>query len=99
MPVLISHSNGHGTRLQILARILKHIPTHEPGQLALPGDPFQALKARLKFDELASYDEVWRPTPEAMEFIKVNVNLPKGRARTRTIWDEDEDCAFASCLK
>ncbi|KAL5519637.1 hypothetical protein ACEPAH_1320 [Sanghuangporus vaninii] len=76
---------------ETLAKILKPIPTHGPGEIALPIDPFQTLKARFEFDSLQPYDEVWNPSPNALGFLKEMYMVPKGRPKTRKVWEEDNE--------
>ncbi|KAL5536135.1 hypothetical protein ACEPAF_4240 [Sanghuangporus sanghuang] len=76
---------------EALAKILKPIPTHGPGEIALPIDPFQTLKARFEFDSLQPYDEVWNPSPNALGFLKAMYMVPKGRPKTQKVWEEDDE--------
>ncbi|EJC98598.1 uncharacterized protein FOMMEDRAFT_31644 [Fomitiporia mediterranea MF3/22] len=75
-------------------KILKPIPTHEPGQLVLPTDPFDDLKKKFKFDNLTAYDEVLEPNPETMQLLKRIYSAPKGRPRTQTVWEEEDDFEY-----
>ncbi|KAL5533562.1 hypothetical protein ACEPAG_22 [Sanghuangporus baumii] len=75
---------------EALAKILKPIPTHGPGEIALPVDPLQTLMAGFEFDSLQPYDEVWNPSPNALGFLKEMYMVPKGKPKTQIVWEEDE---------
>ncbi|KAL5494588.1 hypothetical protein ACEPAI_49 [Sanghuangporus weigelae] len=88
----ISHVDySDGLASEALAKILKPIPTHGPGEIALPIDPFQTLKARFEFDSLQPYDEVWNPSPNALGFLKEMYMVPKGKPKTQKVWEENDE--------
>jgi hypothetical protein len=76
---------------------LNPIPTHEPGKLVLPGDPWEALKVRWELDSLESYKKAFEPYRNSVEILKKILALPKARSRTDTVWEEDiGEAAFIS---
>ncbi|KAL5476474.1 hypothetical protein ACEPAI_3331 [Sanghuangporus weigelae] len=85
----VEYSDGLAS--EALAKILKPISTHGPGEIAFPVDPFQTLKARFEFDSLQPYDEVWNPSSDALGFLKEMYMVPKGKPKTQIVWEEDDE--------
>ncbi|KAH8111909.1 hypothetical protein DFH11DRAFT_1546203 [Phellopilus nigrolimitatus] len=82
---------------QQLTKMLKQIPTHEPGHLALPVDPLETLKTRLKLGSLPAYDEALELDADVMEYIKKSLVF-KGKVRTQRLWEEEDEVDYSSRL-
>ena len=74
--------------------MLKPVPVTDPTTLALPMDPFDALKARWRIGEIETWDETWYTPIEAVHLIRelfVGGTKGKGILRTKRIWDTEHD--------
>lgn len=79
---------------QILSEVLRPIPSHGPGEIALPVDPYESLKAKSELDSLQPYEEVWNPSPEAFALLKETYKAARGEPKTQSVWEEEDDCAY-----
>lgn len=64
---------------------------HDPGLLAIPIDPMDALSRRLNLSKLESYDEELEANPEVVQYIKKVMIVPGKRLKSQKVWDEDGD--------
>ena len=63
----------------------------DPGLLAMPIDPMDALARRLDPSKLEPYDEELETDLEVVQYIKRVMIVSGKRLKSQRVWDEDED--------
>ena len=72
---------------------LRLIPLTDPYSPVIPPDPYNVFSQMHGLSSLAPYDETFKPTAEALLYLKHVMVLPLGIPKSeRVVWDDD--CKF-----